>query len=93
MSEIDKAFKMYRIQGAIPIAPIMHDASISSSEAPPKLLITGAGSLMNIHVSGPKKELLQGLFWHHMLQHGICLAQIGFIALTIEISPYDVDDY
>lgn len=35
-----------------------------------EMLLTGVGSLMNIHFTGPAKLLLlQGLFWQHMLQY------------------------
>jgi glutamate-1-semialdehyde 2,1-aminomutase len=91
--EVDKVIRKYNIKGVTPIAPIMDEASIPASEAPPRMFITGAGSLMNIHFTGPEKELLHSLFWHHMLQHNIYLAQRGFIALNIEITLDDVQEF
>jgi glutamate-1-semialdehyde 2,1-aminomutase len=92
-SEVEGIFAKYNIRGVTPIAPILDETSLAKSEAPPKMFITGAGSLMNIHFSGPDKELFQGLFWHHMLQQDIYMAQRGFIALSIEIGPDDVGQF
>jgi glutamate-1-semialdehyde 2,1-aminomutase len=89
-NEVEEVFTQCNIRGVTPIAPILDETSLPTSEAPPKMLITGAGSLMNIHFSGPDKELFQGLFWHHMLQHDIYMAPRGFIALSIEIGPDDI---
>ncbi len=91
--EVDKVIRKYNIRGVIPIAPIIDESSIPPLEAPPKMFVTGAGSLMNIHFTGPEKDLLQALFWHHMLQNGIYLAQRGFIALNLEITPQDVNQF
>ncbi len=91
--KIDKIFTINDISGTTPSGPIIDEASIPSSMAPPKMFITGAGSLMSIHFTGPEKQLLQGLFWQHMLQHGIYLAQRGFIALSIGINSHDVDQF
>jgi glutamate-1-semialdehyde 2,1-aminomutase len=60
---------------------------------PPNMFITGVGSLMTIHFAGPNKALLQGLFYHHLLQKGIYIAQRGFIALSIEIHDHHVDQF
>lgn len=88
--EIDNLLKRYQVKGVKPIAPVEDEAMVIA-EAPPKIFITGAGSLMNIHFSGPEKDLLQALFWHHMLQNGIYLAERGFIALSIELQPAEID--
>jgi glutamate-1-semialdehyde 2,1-aminomutase len=57
------------------------------------MFITGVGSLMTIHFAGPNKAMLQGLFYHHLLQKGIYIAQRGFIALSIEIHDHHVDQF
>ena len=78
--------KNYYIGGRLPDAPVsddMHD--VNSQGRPPKMYIKGVGSLMTMHFSGPDRTLLQGLFWHHMLKHGIYMAQRGFVALNIEL--------
>jgi glutamate-1-semialdehyde 2,1-aminomutase len=90
---IDKVLERHDVKGVKPATPIVDEDSLLPSAAPPKMFITGAGSLMNIHFSGPEKEVLQGLFWHHMLHHGIYLAQRGFIALSIEIRRADVETF
>jgi glutamate-1-semialdehyde 2,1-aminomutase len=91
--EIDKVLRRLNVRGVTPITPILDEAILPLAERPPRMFITGAGSLMTIHFSGPEKEMLQGLFWHHMLQSGIYLAQRGFIALSIEITPPDVQKF
>ncbi|MCJ1246315.1 hypothetical protein MMC30_003521 [Trapelia coarctata] len=52
--------------------------------------ISGIGSILNMHFGGPERELLQELFWHHMLREGIYMAQRGFVALSIEITVVHV---
>jgi len=51
-----------------------------------RIWMSGLGSILNVHFAGPEKEELQELFFHHMLQENIYLAQRGFIALSIEIT-------
>ena len=51
--------------------------------------ITGQGSMMCIHFYGPSEDTLKALFWHHMLDYGIYMAQRGFIALNLEL----IDDH
>lgn len=89
--EIDQVIRNHKIRGVTSIAPIMDEAYIPPSGVPPKTFITGTGSLMNVHFSSPEKELLQRLFWYHMLQNGIYLAQQGFNTLSIEVQPFNVD--
>lgn len=48
--------------------------------------ITGQGSMLNIHFYGPSENTFKALFWHHMLEHGIYMAQRGFIALNLELT-------
>ncbi|KAK5046176.1 hypothetical protein LTR84_008633 [Exophiala bonariae] len=71
-----------------PVADDMH--SVSNPQHPPKMFIRGVGSLNAIHFAGPDREVLQGLFYHHMLENGFWTAQRGFIALNIEITPEHV---
>ena len=59
----------------------------------PKIFVLGQGSMMSIHFSGPDKALLQGLYFHHVMQRGIYVAQRGFIALTIEITEEHVQQF
>lgn len=90
---INRVLEQHNVKGSIPIAPVLDEASLLPSESPPKMFITGAGSLMNVHFSGPGKGLLEELFWHHMLQNGIYLAQRGFIALSIEITFSNIEEF
>ena len=72
----------------------IHAQALSSSKPTlkaPTMFVTGQGSLMMIHFSGPDKAMLQGLFYHHMLKEGIYIAQRGFIALSIEINDEHID--
>ena len=91
--EIDRTLSSCGFEIVKPLAPIIDETSISRSQVIPVMYITGAGSLMNIHFSGPNKTQLQTLFWHHMLRHGIYLAQRGFVALSIEITSSDVERF
>ncbi|KAI9856276.1 MAG: hypothetical protein M1830_006427, partial [Pleopsidium flavum] len=59
----------------------------------PKMYITGLSSLLHIHFSGPDQELLQALFFHHMLEENIYIAARGFIALSIEIRLRHVEHF
>ena len=81
----------------IPVAPLTdlayHAVDAPHPQRPPKMFIKGVGSLMCIHFAGPEKELLQGLFWHHMLEQGIYMAQRGFISLSIEIGETEVNKF
>jgi len=81
----------------VPDAPITEEQILQAGSGdvnrPPKMYIKGVGSLMCIHFAGPEKELLQGLFWHHMLEKGVYMAQRGFVALSIEITEEHVDQF
>ena len=81
----------------VPDAPITEDevlqAESGDATRPPKMYIKGVGSLMCIHFVGPDRELLQGLFWHHMLEKGVYMAQRGFIALSIEITEDHIGNF
>lgn len=69
-----------------------HRSSASESTGP-KMYITGIGSLMNVHFAGPDKDVLQALFFHHMLEEDIYMPQRGFIALSIEIKLRHVEAF
>lgn len=84
--EINGVFNHANITGEIPRAPMSDDMHTAThSRRPPKMFVTGWGSLMTIHFAGPDRDLLQGLFYMHMLDRGIWLAARGFVALSIEI--------
>lgn len=82
-------------EGSVPMAPITDDAMHSEShpQRPPKIFVKGVGSLMNIHFAGPDSSLLEALFYHHMLEQGIYLAQRGFVALSLEIQNEHIDKF
>lgn len=82
-------------EGTVPFTPILDDNMHKSGcpTRPPKIFIKGVGSLMCIHFAGMERELLQGLFWFHMLEQGIYLAQRGFIALSLEINKEHVEKF
>lgn len=67
------------------------DSTSTATSRPPKMFIKGVGSLMTIQFAGPDKDVLQGLFFHHMLDSGIYLAQRGFVALSIMITDEHVE--
>lgn len=77
--DISRFLERFNTTGKKPIGPMMGESSLSLSDAPPKIFVNGVGSL-NIHISGSEKDSLQERFWHRMVQHGICVAQGGFIA-------------
>ena len=81
--------------GQSPSAPLVNEEMHQSEhpERPPKMFVKGVGSLMCIHFAGPDREILQGLFFHHMLEYSIYMAQRGFIALSIEITTEHVDQF
>lgn len=51
-----------------------------------KVSATGIGSLLNITITGSNKDILQALFYHHMLDQGIYIATRGYVALNLEIT-------
>jgi len=69
-----------------------HHLSWSEKQGP-KMYITGLGSLMHIHFAGSDKDILQALFFHHMLEEDIYMPQRGFIALSIEIRLRHVEAF
>ncbi|KEF51680.1 uncharacterized protein A1O9_12315 [Exophiala aquamarina CBS 119918] len=79
---------------ALPTRPVTDDMhSPSHPQRPPKMFIRGVGSLNAIHFVGPDRDVLQGLFYHHMLQNGIFMAQRGFTALNVLITDEHVDAF
>lgn len=82
-------------EGKVPNAPLLGDAIHKADNAsrPPKMFVKGQGSLMCIHFAGPDRDVLQGLFYHHMLQNNIYMAQRGFIALSLETSDSHVEQF
>lgn len=64
---------------------------------------TGVGSLLNVHgTPGPvnaaadladSDDRLKELFYFHCLAHGFYIARRGFIALSIEITDDDIDQF
>jgi len=89
--QIEQVFQQHGIHGTVPASPVPDDMHVPGHPScPPKAFIKGVGSLMCIHFAGPDRELLQGLFFHHMLVSGIYLAQRGFMALNIELKESHV---
>ncbi|MCJ1379670.1 hypothetical protein MMC17_002772 [Xylographa soralifera] len=75
---------------------VMNGTQQSSSDTilrPPKMWVSGIGSILVIHFDGPGKDLWSELFYHHMLQERIYLAQRGFMALSIEITKKDTERF
>jgi len=67
--------------------------SLSISNQPSAMCISGKGSMLNIHFAGESEQSLRALFWHHMLDQGIVLAQRGFIALNIELNETHISKF
>ncbi|KAM0076421.1 hypothetical protein ACKRZS_011478 [Fusarium odoratissimum] len=47
------------------------------------LRITGFGSAIGLQFLREDRDLLKGLFFYHMLQHGICIGRRGFLFLNM----------
>ena len=73
----------------IPTSPVLDEGPSTA----PRMYIKGTGSLLCIHFAGPDKEVLQGLFYHHMLRKGIHMAQRGFVALNICLDESHVERF
>ncbi|MCJ1389569.1 hypothetical protein MMC18_002426 [Xylographa bjoerkii] len=69
------------------------ELSSGTANQPPKMWVSGIGSILVIHFDGSSKDLLLELFYHHMLQERIYLAQRGFMALSIEITKKDTERF
>lgn len=59
----------------------------------PGMYISGRGSMLAVHICGPSNAQLRHLFWHHMLEEGIYLAQRGFVALNLELTAGHVEKF
>lgn len=78
----------------LPETPILDADNDSPGPKPyPKIFIKGVGSLLCIHFTGPERGMLQSLFFHHMLEQGIYMAQRGFMALNIELTGEHIEKY
>lgn len=51
-----------------------------------RMTVRGIGSLLNVTFTGSDKDVLQALFYHHMLDQGIYFATRGYVALHLEIT-------
>jgi len=65
----------------------------SGGKAKNQMWITGKGSMLCVHFSGECEMSLKALYWHHMLDHGIYMAQRGFMALNIELEEKHIERY
>ncbi|EXJ55116.1 hypothetical protein A1O7_08041 [Cladophialophora yegresii CBS 114405] len=75
----------------VPAAPIADELHVAEHpQRPPKMFVKGVGSLMAVHFAGPDRDVLGGLFYHHMLEQGIYMAQRGFVALNIMLADEHV---
>ena len=85
------AFFRYYIGGKVPSAPLTEEINDDAGHAsrPPKMFVTGVGSIMVVQFGGPERGLLQGLFYQHMLEQGIYMAPRGFVALNIMLKDED----
>jgi len=64
-----------------------------STERKTEMWITGQGSMFCIHFLGGSEKSLKPLFWHHMLEQDIFMAQRGFIALNIELTEAHIEKF
>jgi glutamate-1-semialdehyde 2,1-aminomutase len=74
----------------------LHSLSLTDAltEDPrPGMYMTGQGSMLAMHFCGPSQTHLKELFWHHMLDEGIYIAQRCFIALNLELREEHVDKF
>ncbi|MCJ1420003.1 hypothetical protein MMC32_006359 [Xylographa parallela] len=67
-----------------------NDSTIAGAS---KMWVSGIGSILVMHFGGSGRDLLLELFYHHMLQERIYLAQRGFMALSIEITEKDIERF
>ncbi|KAL3705901.1 hypothetical protein TMatcc_006910 [Talaromyces marneffei ATCC 18224] len=61
--------------------------------AVPRMYVRGLGSMLAVHFSGQYALIFKGLFFHHLLTHGIYIASRGFISLSIEITQDHVQRF
>lgn len=65
----------------------------NDAETKTEMWISGQGSMFAIHFLGASEQILKSLFWHHMLEQGIFMAQRGFIALNIELTEAHIEKF
>lgn len=93
-NDVEAVFKAYGIQGKVPSSPPADKVMLPNSETGyPSVFVNGMGSIVCLIFTGPNSDILQPLFWHHMLDHGIYMAQRGFMALNIELTEEHVALY
>ncbi len=59
----------------------------------PRVMLTGAGSMLNLRFHGADADKWHNVYYHFMLDHGIYLATRGYTPLTLEITADDVDEF
>lgn len=92
--QVEAVLSRRGIQGTVPVSPLADDMqSAQHPQRPPKMFIKGVGSLNAVHFAGPDKDVLQNLFFHHMLQNEMYMAQRGFIALNIMLTEEHVAQF
>lgn len=70
--------------------PAIHALSLDDKQPDPQkneqlgMCISGRGSVLAIRFYGPSQAQLRNLYWHHLIEEGIYIAQRGLIALNIE---------
>jgi glutamate-1-semialdehyde 2,1-aminomutase len=55
--------------------------------------VTGQGSMVHIHFAGESEKSFLTLLWHHMLDHGIYMAQRGFMGLNLELTDVHMEKF
>lgn len=69
------------------------DTSLPPFENLPRMFVTGLGSMLNVRFSGPQASQWQALFYHHMMQRKIYLAQRGYTPLNLELKDDDLSRF
>jgi glutamate-1-semialdehyde 2,1-aminomutase len=91
---VESVLKAHSVEGNIPNTPVTDELLTGPvEERPPVVFVKGIGSLLAIHFVGSKGEYLKPLFWQHMVQNGIYLAQRGFVSLNMELMEEHVDKF
>jgi glutamate-1-semialdehyde 2,1-aminomutase len=81
-------------QSALPSNSIsVESLTLENNNTKSGMWVSGRGSMMNIHFFGESEKSLQSLFWHHMLENGIYLAQRGFVTLNMEIKQNHINKF
>ncbi|MCJ1480776.1 hypothetical protein MMC06_000931 [Schaereria dolodes] len=79
----------------------LRDINISNGTSNPlhsnhvgsRMWVSGVGSILGVYFGGESKDILQGLFFHHMLEENIYLSQRGFMALSIVVQQSHVQHF